>query len=264
MTPLGANRAELSTRCRCGSATYSGKVPRDQAPLGSALVPSPAAGAGGTDGAGTDGAGTGGSGGTGIGGGGNCAGDDGAGSDAGLPATCGELHLDERITAVGLFAEAYTGLVTRLSGQLADHGLSLIEFEVLIRLARSPDTRLRMTELAGQVALTTSGITRVVDRLARGDLVRREACPSDRRGAWAVLTGAGMDRVTAALPGHLAEVERHFTGRFPADELDRFVGWLRDLRDDLHPAYRGRTGGRNRHAGGSPVDLPDETVNGHR
>jgi MarR family transcriptional regulator, 2-MHQ and catechol-resistance regulon repressor len=175
-----------------------------------------------------------------------------------------ELHHDERITAVGLFVEAYTGLVTRLSGQLAEHGLSLIEFEVLIRLARSPGHRLRMTELAGQVALTTSGITRVVDRLARGELVRREACRGDRRGAWAVLTEAGMARVTAALPGHLDQVEQHFTGRFAPDELARFVGWLRSLRDDLHPAYRGRTGGRNHPPGDSPLDLPGESVNGRR
>jgi DNA-binding MarR family transcriptional regulator len=173
-------------------------------------------------------------------------------------------HLDERITAMGLFVEAYTGLITRLSAQLAEHGLQLIEFEVLLRLARSPDQRLRMTELAGQVALTTSGITRVVDRLERDELVRREACPSDRRGAWAVLTETGMARITAALPGHLDQVEQHFTGRFPPDELARFVGRLRDIRDDLHPAYRGRTGGRNRPRGDSPMDLPGESVNGRR
>lgn len=173
-----------------------------------------------------------------------------------------DLHLDDRITAVGLFLEAYSGLVNRLSGQLAGHGLSLIEFGVLIRLARSSQQRLRMSELAGQVALTTSGITRVVDRLERGGLVRREACPTDRRGAWAVLTEAGLSRITDALPGHLAEVEQHFTGRFPPDELAGFVDRLRDIRDDVNPSARpsgeaagapsrgaatgtGRTGGRN-------------------
>jgi MarR family 2-MHQ and catechol resistance regulon transcriptional repressor len=149
-----------------------------------------------------------------------------------------ELHHDERITAVGLFVEAYSGLVSRLSGQLAEHGLSLIEFGVLIRLARSAQQRLRMTELAGQVALTTSGITRVVDRLERDDLVRREACPSDRRGSWAVLTDAGMARITAALPGHLTEIEQHFTGRFPPDELAGFIGQLRGIRDHLNPGAR--------------------------
>lgn len=197
------------------------------------------------------------------------------------------LHQDERITAFGLFAEAYTGLVNRLTGQLAEHGLSLIEFEVLVRLARSPDRRLRMTELAGQVALTTSGITRVVDRLERDQLVCRQACPSDRRGSWAVLTRAGLDRLTAALPGHLTLIERHFTGRFQAGELATVVDRLRDIRDDVHPAARpgsepaagtggttptgtggttpegtGRTAGRNRSLRPSAADLPGESVNG--
>lgn len=183
----------------------------------------------------------------------------------------GELHDDDRITAFGLFAEAYTGLVARFSGQLAEHRLSLIEFEVLIRLARSPDHRLRMTELAGQVALTTSGITRVVDRLERDQLVRRQACPSDRRGSWAVLTGTGMDRLATALPGHLALLERHFTGRFKTDELGLIVTRLRDIRDDVHPDARpadrpatGRTGGRNPHPIVHAVDHSDESVRSAR
>lgn len=147
-----------------------------------------------------------------------------------------ELHHDERITAFGLLAEAYTGLVARFSLQLAEHALSLVEFEVLVRLARSPEHRLRMTALAGQVALTTSGITRVVDRLERDELVLREVCPSDRRGMWAALTDAGLARLAAALPGHLALITRHFTGRFGADELHHLVDRLREIRDDVNPA----------------------------
>jgi MarR family 2-MHQ and catechol resistance regulon transcriptional repressor len=147
-----------------------------------------------------------------------------------------DLHNDPRITAFGLLAEVYTGLTNALSGQLAEHELSVVEFEVLVRLARSPQQQLRMTELAGQVALTSSGITRVVDRLERRDLVRRQACPDDRRGSWAVLTTAGLQRLTTALPGHLALLERHFTGRFSDPELDLFTTRLRQIRDEVHPA----------------------------
>ena len=56
---------------------------------------------------------------------------------------------DPRFTAVGLFAEAYTGLMNRFAHQLDQHRLSPVEFEVLMRLARSPGRRLRMTDLAG-------------------------------------------------------------------------------------------------------------------
>ncbi|HLU45316.1 MAG TPA: MarR family transcriptional regulator [Natronosporangium sp.] len=142
---------------------------------------------------------------------------------------------DPRITAFGLLAEVYAGLSGVLSEQLAEHGLSLVEFEVLVRLARSPQRQLRMTELAGQVALTTSGITRVVDRLERRELVCRQACPNDRRGAWAVLTAAGEERLAAALPEHVALLERHFTGRFSPAELTLLTTRLRQIRDEVHP-----------------------------
>lgn len=145
------------------------------------------------------------------------------------------LFHDDRITAFGVFAEACTRLLARFATQLAEHGLSGVEFEVLIRLARSPEQRLRMTELAGQVALTTSGITRVVDRLERDGLVVRESCPDDRRGSWAVLTEAGRGRLTAVLPGHLALISRLFTDRFRPGELDLLTARLRGIRDQVHP-----------------------------
>jgi DNA-binding MarR family transcriptional regulator len=102
---------------------------------------------------------------------------------------------DPRITAMGLFTEAFTGLTARVSEQLANHGVSIVEFEVLIRLARSPRGQLRMTDLAAQTQLTTSGITRVVDRLERTGLVCRQACPTDRRSSFAVITDAGRARM---------------------------------------------------------------------
>lgn len=149
-----------------------------------------------------------------------------------------ELYHDERITAFGLFAEAYTGLASRFSAQLAEHSLTLVEFEVLVRLARSEDQEARMSRLAAQVSLTTSGLTRVVDRLERGGLVERRACPQDRRGFCAVLTQAGHARLSAALPDHLAMLERYFLGRFSADERHMLVTRLRAIRDEVHPDAR--------------------------
>src|SRR5512134_354933 len=113
---------------------------------------------------------------------------------------------DPRLTAMGLLAEVTVGLDSVLSPQLAAHGLSAVEFEVLLRLGRSPGRRLRMSDLAAQTSLSTSGVTRVVDRLERDGLVRREACPSDRRGFFAVLTEEGATRLSAVLPGHLTLV----------------------------------------------------------
>jgi MarR family 2-MHQ and catechol resistance regulon transcriptional repressor len=136
---------------------------------------------------------------------------------------------------MGLFTEAFTGLTARVSEQLASHGVSIVEFEVLIRLARSPQNQLRMTDLAAQTQLTTSGITRVVDRLERTDLVRREACPTDRRSSFAVITDAGRARMEEVLPGHLELIEHWFTGRLTPDQLTQMLDALRVVRDAVRP-----------------------------
>jgi MarR family 2-MHQ and catechol resistance regulon transcriptional repressor len=150
---------------------------------------------------------------------------------------------DPRFTAMGLFAEAYTGLTNRFAAQFDEHRLSSVEFEVLMRLARSPGRRLRMTDLAAQTSLSTSGVTRVVDRLDRDTLVCREACPSDRRSSYAVITPAGLDRLDAVIPDHLALVEQWFIGQLDPAQLDALLEALRTIRDAVNPsATAGSTG----------------------
>ena len=146
-----------------------------------------------------------------------------------------ELFDDPRITAMGLLAEAYLGVTGKLACQIAEHGLSPIEFETLLRLSRSPEGRLRMTDLAAQTSLTASGVTRVVDRLERDSLVARTACDSDRRSLYTVITKSGRDRIAAVLPGHVALIEQWFTGRLPADDLDSLLSGLRAIRDAVRP-----------------------------
>jgi MarR family transcriptional regulator, 2-MHQ and catechol-resistance regulon repressor len=95
-----------------------------------------------------------------------------------------ELLDDPRLTIVGLFMEAHEGLTTKFSTRFESHALSETEFEVLLRLARTPNRRLRMSDLSAQTSLSTSGITRVADRLERDGLVARDTCEEDRRGTW--------------------------------------------------------------------------------
>jgi MarR family 2-MHQ and catechol resistance regulon transcriptional repressor len=145
-----------------------------------------------------------------------------------------QVH-DERLTAIGLFSEAFAGLNSRFAAQLGEHGLALVEFEVLLRLARSPGRQLRMTDLSSQTNLTTSGVTRVVDRLERDGLVCRRACTSDRRISYAVITDTGAERLDAVLPGHLAMIDQWFTGLLPAADLAGFTSALRVIRDRVRP-----------------------------
>ena len=78
------------------------------------------------------------------------------------------------------------------------HGLSFSDYDVLATLASASERRLRMAELAGEVLLTRSGLTRLVDGLQRSGLVERVRCPEDGRGLHAQLTDAGLARAREA------------------------------------------------------------------
>ena len=140
------------------------------------------------------------------------------------------------LTTAGLFVEAHAGFSTYLEHELAEAcDLSVQWFEVLMRLVRTPGHRLRMSLLAAQTTLSASGLTRAVDRLEEAGLVRREACPSDRRGAFAVLTDAGEARIGAAIPVHLEGLRTVFDDLYTPEEAEVFSDLLRRLRDAVNP-----------------------------
>ena len=140
------------------------------------------------------------------------------------------------LTTGGLFGEAYAGMTQANERRLeAESGLSLQWFEVLIRLARSPAHRLRMTDLAAQTTLTASGLTRAVDRLVAAGFVERQACPEDRRSTFAVLTAEGDRRIRKALPVHVGHLEAVFDATFTPKELETLTALLRRLRDATNP-----------------------------
>jgi DNA-binding MarR family transcriptional regulator len=142
---------------------------------------------------------------------------------------------DERLTTVGLFFETHAGLEAVLERHLDSYGLPRVWLEVLLRVGRSPGGQLRMADLAAQVALSPSGLTRAVDRIEEAGLVARVSCPSDRRGAFVQLTEAGRERLEAVIPAHLTHLEEGFTGLLSPSELARFTATLRKLRDHLNP-----------------------------
>jgi MarR family 2-MHQ and catechol resistance regulon transcriptional repressor len=136
---------------------------------------------------------------------------------------------------MGLLAEAHAGLMALIEPDIERHHLNLSEFEVLLRLGRSPEQRLRMTDLAAQVGMSTSGLTRLIDRLVRADLVERAACPTDRRGSFAALTPAGRQRIEAAIGPHVELIDTWLVGSLDADELTGFTTSLRKIRDRVRP-----------------------------
>ena len=138
---------------------------------------------------------------------------------------------DPRITAFGMLVEGFASVMSKVERDLdASCGMPVTWFEVLLRLARSPEHRLRMAELARQVGLSTSGLTRLVDRIEEAGFVRREACSNDRRGANAVLTDEGEQMLHKAVPPHLESIEAHVAVPLGADvaTLERVMRSLRD------------------------------------
>jgi DNA-binding MarR family transcriptional regulator len=129
---------------------------------------------------------------------------------------------------------AHSRLVADLDDELmASQGLSLNEYGVLVTLSEAPDDRLRMSELAEELHISPSGLTRRLDGLVRAGLVERLQCPDDRRGSYAVLTPAGRLRIEQAAPDHVEQVRRHFIDRLDRRQLAALVEALQEV--EAHP-----------------------------
>jgi DNA-binding MarR family transcriptional regulator len=127
---------------------------------------------------------------------------------------------DPRLAPWRAFLGAHLLVTRRLDEELrAEHDLSLAEYDTLLTLAWAPERRMRMRSLADSVFLSKSGVTRLIDRLVADGLVERSACLSDARGAEAVLTAAGLERLRSASQTHLRGIDAHFLAALGADEL---------------------------------------------
>ncbi|MEV0149553.1 MULTISPECIES: MarR family transcriptional regulator [unclassified Nonomuraea] len=128
----------------------------------------------------------------------------------------------EELAVWRMLQRAQVRITRHLEAELLDaHDLPLASYDVLSQLAEAPGRRLRMNDLAGRVLLSRSGLTRLIDRLQRDGLVSREACESDARGLFAVLTDAGAARLAEATPTYLRGVRAQFLDVLDADEVAR-------------------------------------------
>lgn len=90
------------------------------------------------------------------------------------------------------------------------HGVSLAEYEILVRLSESPDRRLRMAQIADSMQHSRSRVTHTVSRMEKAGLIRREAATCDKRGVDAVMTTEGWELLKAAAHTHVTGVRAHF------------------------------------------------------
>jgi len=133
------------------------------------------------------------------------------------------------------FLRAHAAVVRELSSELVSaHGLTINDFEVLLRLSRADGSRMRRVDLAQEVLLTPSGITRLLEGLERSGFVERVACKEDLRVSYAQLTPAGRTKLRAAGKTHVAGIHRLYLDHFDDDEravLGELLGRLTDGED---------------------------------
>ncbi|GGP37004.1 MarR family transcriptional regulator [Saccharothrix coeruleofusca] len=128
-------------------------------------------------------------------------------------------------------------LADRLHRELQDgHGLSLADYEVLVRLSEQKGRRMRMSLLAEDVASSKSRVSHQVARMEREGLLRRRECPEDGRGVFAELTDRGMALLEGSAPTHVKGVREHMIDLLSREEqavvakvFDRVIAHLRGL-----------------------------------
>ena len=143
------------------------------------------------------------------------------------------------------FIETSRWVAEMLDRDLKAHGLTGDDYAVLVTLSEQPDRRLRMSDLAERVSESKSRLSHHIRRMEAKGWVRREACPSDRRGMNAILTDDGLAILGQAAPDHVQSVRRHFLGHFEPDELEMIAAAFGAAAERL---------GDRRAAGGCPGD----------
>jgi DNA-binding MarR family transcriptional regulator len=128
-------------------------------------------------------------------------------------------------------------LLEALDADLNQHDLSMADYEILAQLSDAPDRRMRMAELAEIAMLSRSRLSHRMKVMEDAGWVRREACPDDKRGFFAVMTTKGWKAIVAAAPDHVESVRSRFVDKLSkADQVvlaEIFERVGNDLRDEI-------------------------------
>jgi DNA-binding MarR family transcriptional regulator len=115
----------------------------------------------------------------------------------------------------------YSTLTGELNGRLhEEHGLTINDYEVLLLLSHADERKMRRVDLADEVKLSPSGITRLLDGLQKQGYVERATCESDARVAYAVLTDDGHAKLKNSSGSHIEAIRAELAERYSAEELE--------------------------------------------
>jgi len=137
------------------------------------------------------------------------------------------------MTAWRTYIETYGDLIAAIERDLADHGLTLGDYQVFVYLSEAPQHSMRMCDLADMLQLSPSGLTRRLDGLVKAGFVTREASTDDRRVMLATLTPSGFNSLESAAPDHVAGVRRHIFDHLDDTQVDAMASIFQSIKDGL-------------------------------
>ncbi|MCX4823748.1 MarR family transcriptional regulator [Streptomyces sp. NBC_01142] len=120
-----------------------------------------------------------------------------------------------------------------------DAGMPHVYYGLLVQLSQAPRRRRRMTELAIDAKITRSRLSHAIARLEKSGWVRREECPSDKRGQNAVLTDEGFKVLQRAAPGHVEAVRQAMFDRLTPEQVEQLGEIMRVMAEGLQPQESG-------------------------
>ena len=122
----------------------------------------------------------------------------------------------------------------RLTRELqAQHGLTMADYEILVRLSEVTDRRMRMSDLADVTLSSRSRLSHQIDRMEKAGFVERQHCTDDRRGAFAVLTDQGWNTLVATAPDHVESVRSHLVDQLTPQEFAALGSACQKVSDHL-------------------------------
>ena len=113
-----------------------------------------------------------------------------------------------------------------------DHGISLNDFQTLLLLSRADQGMMRRIDLAGELQLTASGVTKLLDGLQAAGYVDKAHCSSDARVTYAVLTESGREKLASCTCSHIASIQDMLHDRYTEEELATLSDLLGRLAGD--------------------------------
>ncbi len=139
----------------------------------------------------------------------------------------------EEMTAWRTYIETYGDLIAAIERDLAEHDLTLGDYQVFVYLSEAPNRSMRMCDLADLLQLSPSGLTRRLDGLVKAGFVTREPSTDDRRVMLATLTPSGFAALEDAAPDHVASVRRHIFDHLDRDQVDALASIFQSIKAGL-------------------------------